>query len=221
MPIAAALVSLGVYYLVGLVGIAVSEVHLRVQRRLEKEIRERKKAERELRESEEWHRVTLASVGDAVITTDTQGRVEFLNPLAERFTGWSSGEAAGRSLGETIRMLDEHSRLEVESPAARALREGSGVRPASPTILVSRDGTERITDNTAAPIRDQSGQVLGAVLVLRDVTEKRRAQRKLREQEHLLDLAHVLVRDRDNRIVMWNTGAEQLYGWTREEALGK
>ncbi len=214
-------IRLGSYYLVSLVAIAISEVHRRVQRRLEEEIRERKKVERELRESEEWHRVTLASVGDSVITTDTQGRVEFLNPLAERFTGWSSGEAVGRALGDTIQMLDEHSRLEIESPVARALREGRVFRQASHTILVSRDGTERITDNTAAPIRDQSGQVLGAVLVFRDVTEKCMAQRTLREQEHLLDLAHVLVRDRDGRIMMWNTGDEQLFGWTREEALGK
>ena len=90
-----------------------------------------------------------------------------------------------------------------------------------PTVLVSRDGTERVTDITAAPIRDPSGQVLGAVAVFRDVTEQRWAERTLREQEYLLDLVHVLVRDRDGRIVMWNTSDEQLYGWTREEALGK
>jgi len=218
---ASTLLSLGVYYMVGLVGIAVSEFHLRVQRRLEEEIRDRKKAERELRESEEWHRVTLASVGDAVITTDTGGRIQFLNHLAEIFTGWSSGEAVGRLLNDTIRMLDEHSREEIECPAGSELGERSRPGPASHAILVSRDGTERVTDNTAAPIRDQSGQILGAVLVFRDETEKRRAERTLREQEHLLDLAHVLVRDRDRRIVMWNTIDEELYGWTREEALGK
>jgi len=142
---------------------------------------ERKRAEERLHRQREWLRVTLASIGDGVIATDTEGRVSFLNAVAGRLTGWPRAEAAGRPLEEVFRIVDEKTRRTVEDPAARALREGTVVGLANHTILIARDGTERGIDDSAAPIRDERGEIGGAVLVFRDVTGAR-AEEKAREE---------------------------------------
>ncbi len=144
---------------------------------------ERKKAEDRLRRQTEWLSVTLASIGDAVIATDVEGRVTFLNPVAQALTGWTPAGAAGSPLGDVFRIVDETTRASVESPAARALREGAVVGLANHTVLIARDGAERAIDDSAAPIRDETGAVVGAVLVFRDVDRKRRAERALEESE--------------------------------------
>ncbi|HEY1376487.1 MAG TPA: PAS domain S-box protein [Gemmataceae bacterium] len=123
-------------------------------------------------------RVTLASIGDAVISTDDRGRVEFLNPVAERLTGWANAEAAGQPLDAVFRIVNEDSRQPVENPATRALREGVVVGLANHTALIARDGGERPIDDSAAPIRDAGGRVVGGVLVFRDISERRRAERQ-------------------------------------------
>ena len=129
-----------------------------------------------MRKQAEWLRVTLASIGDAVISTDADGRVIFLNSVAEALTGWSQPEAAGRPLPAVFDIVNEVTRLPVDNPALRALRDGTIVGLANHTVLVARDGTERPIDDSAAPIRDEGGAVLGAVLVFRDVSERRRAE---------------------------------------------
>jgi len=143
----------------------------------------RQRAERELAAERERLRVTLASIGDAVISTDADGRVAFLNPVAETLTGWPTAEAAGRPLTDIFRIVNESTRGPVENPALRALAEGIIVGLANHTILIARDGTERAIDDSAAPIRDGAGAVVGAVLVFRDVTERKRAEEALRESE--------------------------------------
>ena len=124
---------------------------------------DRKRAEVRLHRQREWLRVTLASIGDAVIATDTEGRITFLNGVAEALTGWPQHDAAGRDLAEVFHIVNESSRQEVESPAMRALREGQIVGLANHTVLIARDGSERAIDDSAAPIRDESGTVMVCV----------------------------------------------------------
>ena len=129
-----------------------------------------------LHEQREWLRVTLSSIGDAVITTDTQGCVTFLNPVAQSLTGWTQESAAGMPLERVFQIVNEHTNQRVENPAVRALREGVIVGLANHTLLIAKDGTERPIDDSAAPIRNASGSVAGVVLVFRDVTERRRQE---------------------------------------------
>jgi diguanylate cyclase len=128
----------------------------------------------ELAEQHEQLRVTLGSIGDAVITTDAYGNVDWLNPVAERMTGWMSDEAHGRTLTQVFHIVNEETRLPTENPVATCLEQGKIVGLANHTLLISRDGLEYGIEDSAAPIRDSEGNVLGVVLVFHDVTEQRR-----------------------------------------------
>src|SRR5580765_4016970 len=130
----------------------------------------RRRAEEALRKQSEWLRVTLASIGDAVISTDAQGRVTFMNGVAESLTGWTQAEAMGRPLPEVFRIRNEQTGQPVDNPVESVLREGKVVGLANHTVLFARDGTERPIDDSAAPIRDDEGQVIGVVLVFHDIT---------------------------------------------------
>lgn len=145
---------------------------------------ERQRAAEALRQERERYRVTLASIGDAVIATDTEGRVTFLNRVAEQLTGWDAS-ALGRPLEEVFRIVHETTRQPVQNPVRRALKEGATVSLANHTILIARDATERPIDDSAAPIRGAQGELIGSVLVSRDVTDKKRAEKALRESEAL------------------------------------
>ena len=134
-----------------------------------------------LQEQREWLRVTLSSIGDAVITTDIKGCVTFLNPVAESLTGWTQDEAAGVPLESVFKIVNEETRQTVENPATRALREGVIVGLANHTLLIAKDGTERPVDDSAAPIRKSSGKVAGVVLVFRDVSERRQQERLVQD----------------------------------------
>ena len=136
----------------------------------------RRRADEALRTQSDWLRVTLSSIGDAVISTDVDGRVTFMNRVAESLTGWSQGEALGRSLTEIFQILNEESRQPVENPALQALRAVTIVGLANHTILIAKDGTEWPIDDTAAPIRSEQGEVLGSVLVFRDISERKRME---------------------------------------------
>ncbi len=125
-------------------------------------------------EQPEWLRVTLSCIGDGVITTDNRGHVTFLNPVAEALTGWSLADAAGLKLESVFHIVNETTRSIVENPVHRALREGVVVGLANHTLLIAKDGTERPIDDSAAPIRSDSGDVAGVVLIFRDVTERKR-----------------------------------------------
>jgi len=140
--------------------------------------------QRSRRAAEEQLGVTLASVGDAVISTDSLLAVAFMNPVAETLTGWTLAEARGRPLHDVFVTVDEESGAPVESPAVRVLLEQAIVGMSKHTLLVSRDGTTRAIADSAAPIRDASGQVTGVVLVFRDQTEERAAARALAASEH-------------------------------------
>jgi PAS domain S-box-containing protein len=135
-------------------------------------------------------RTTLASIGDGVITTDTDGRVTFLNPVAQQLTGWTQDSAVGQPLEQVFVIVSEETGAVVDNPALRAVREGVVVGLANHTLLLSRDGTRRPIDDSAAPIRDEYGVISGGVLVFRDVSAKRDAAALLARREAELRERH-------------------------------
>jgi two-component system cell cycle sensor histidine kinase/response regulator CckA len=143
--------------------------------------------EQRLRESERWLVTTLKSIGDAVIATDAEGRIKFTNPLAEALTGWPEQDALGREATETLLIVDERSRTLVENPITQALRGNAVVGLDEHSILIAKDGTEMPIEANAAPIRDDAGSVVGAVLVFRDITARRRAEGALRRYARELE----------------------------------
>jgi PAS domain S-box-containing protein len=171
----------------------------------------RRRAEEALRRQSDWLQVTLASIGDGVISTDAEGRVTFMNRVAESLTGWAQAEALGQLLPDVFRIVNEQTREPVDNPALRALRDGTIVGLANHTLLIARDGTERPIDDSAAPIRDQHREVGGVVLIFRDVTERRRAEAALRATEEfnrgILVSSPDCIKalDLEGRLMMMNT----------------
>lgn len=183
----------------------------------------RKRAEEELRKRSEWLRITLASIGDAVISTDAEGCVTFMNGVAESLTGWTQSEATGRPLADVFQIVNEGTREPGANPALRALKEGTVVGLANHTILIARDRTERFIDDSAAPIRDDSGVAVGAVLVFRDVTERRNAEEAQARLAAIVESSQdaIISKTLDGVIRSWNTGAERLFDYPAHEAIGQ
>src|SRR5262245_21687401 len=148
------------------------------ERQLEQEVAARRAAERGLAEEGERLRTTLASIGDAVITTDAEGRITSLNAVTEPLTGWTQAEASGQPLDVVFRIVNEETRQTVQTPAARALGGGVVVGLANHTALIARDGKESPIDDSAAPIRSKAGEIIGCVLVFRDISERRRLDKQ-------------------------------------------
>jgi PAS domain S-box-containing protein len=196
------------------------------ERRLIEEEASRKAAERfakEIEQQKEQLRVTLASIGDAVIVTDTNGNVTFLNAVAAGLTGWRPEEAYGRPLESVFRIVNEKTKQLTESPVGRVLREKTIVGLANHTALVARDGRWIPVEDTAAPIITDGGPLAGAVLVFRDVTEARRA---MEARMHLAAIVEssddaIIGESLEGLIVSWNRGAERLYGYSRDEIVGR
>jgi PAS domain S-box-containing protein len=176
-------VGLILYLGIGLGSIALFESMRSRQRQLQQEIASRRGAERDLLQREELLRITFASIGDGIITTDAACNVTHLNAVAEELTGWKDEEARGRPISEVFRIVNETSRTIVESPVEAALREGRVVGLANHTMLIRKDGAERPIADSAAPIRDDTGRTMGAVLIFRDITARKLAQDELRASE--------------------------------------
>ncbi|HET8668237.1 MAG TPA: PocR ligand-binding domain-containing protein [Terriglobales bacterium] len=141
-----------------------------------------------LRGSQEWLRVTLTSIGDAVMTCDPESRVTFLNPVAEELSGWGTEQALGKPIQEIFKIVSEHSGEPATDIVGQVLREGRVVELANSTALVKKNGGLVPIEDSAAPIRDAKGNITGVVVVFHDVTEKRRAQEALRESEQRVRL---------------------------------
>ncbi len=187
----------------------------------------RHQADRQLRQQREWLRVTLTSIGDAVIATDAEGRITFVNPVAESLTGWKAEEAAGQPVQCVFRIVNEQTGQPLEEPVARVLREGRAVELANHAALVTKDGRTVPIEDSAAPILDAAGQVIGAVLVFHDVTEKRRAEEALAKQREELQVildstpAFIFYKDRENHFLRVNRAFADSMGASKENLEGQ
>ena len=143
------------------------------------------KMEKKLRESEQWLATILKSIGDAVIATDANGFVTFMNPVAEVLTGWKQKEAAGKPLGKVFNIINEITDKQAKNPVAKVLKEGIVVGLANHTVLIAKDGTKHPIDDSGAPIKDNKGNIIGVVLVFRDITERRKMEEELLKADKL------------------------------------
>lgn len=146
------------------------------------DITEQKELESTLYEERERALVTLSSIGDGVITTDANGLITFLNPIAEKLTGWQNEDADGRTLEEVYPIIDENERTPIENLVEHCLREERVINLGYQTLLINREGKEIAISDSAAPIRNESGQIIGVVLVFHDVSVSRQLQRKIEYQ---------------------------------------
>jgi two-component system CheB/CheR fusion protein len=178
-------------------------------------------------EQRDWLLVTLSSIGDAVLTTDSAGRVTFMNPVAESLTGWTRQEAEGQPLDRVLHLINEDNREPVESPSVAASRENRTAELASHSLLVARDGVERPLDDSAAPMMNEAGEVVGVVLVFRDITERRKTERALAKALAYSDdlIATLrepfLVLDADLRVKTANRSFYNTFHVSTEETEGR
>ena len=183
----------------------------------------RLRAEEALRQQSEWLRITLASIGDAVITTDAAGRVTSMNAVAQALTGWSQTDALGQLLTDVFLIVHEDTREPVDNPAIRALQTGTIIRLANHTVLLARTGEEHPIDDSAAPIRDESGTTVGAVVVFRDVSERKRTDLARAHLAAIVESSDdaIVSKTLQSVILSWNKGAERLFGYSADEAIGQ
>ncbi len=179
------------------------------------------------RVQQEYWRTTLASIGDAVIVTDARGQVTAMNPVAQRVTGWMLDEAQGRMLSDVFDIVNEDTRQPVEDPVSKVRRTGTVVGLANHTVLRTKTGQELPIDDSAAPIRDAQGRLLGIILVFRDISARRQAEQALRQSEDryrtvselVSDYAYAVRIESDGRVaVEWVTEAfDRMTGFTVQE----
>jgi PAS domain S-box-containing protein len=202
---------------------ALQRANAELERRVQARTAELAQANTWLRFERERLRVTLASIGDAVLVTDNEGQVTFLNSVAQNLTGWKEEEANGQPLETVFRIINEQTREVAENPAVRALREGAVVGLANHTILIAKDGVEHAIDDSAAPIRHEDGRVAGVVLVFRDVTEQRQADRSARFLASIVESTDdaIIGKDINGIITSWNQGAERIFGYSATEVIGR
>ena len=176
-----------------------------------------------LLQSEERWTATLGSIGEAVIATDGEGRITFLNSIATALTGWSSGEAIGQPIGNVLKLINEESGMTADNEVLRVLKEKQILAVANHVDLVTRDGREVSVEHSAAPILAGEGRVIGVVLVFRDVSERRQEQIETAEQAALLELTQdsVFVIDMEGTVLFWSRGAEAMLGYSKSQAAGK
>ncbi len=181
-----------------------------------------------LRDSEEKLAVTLNSIGDAVIATDAKARVTRLNPVAEQLTGWTEAEAIGRAVDEIFHIINQETRQPSTIPVMETLAHGTIQGLANHTVLIARDGSECAIADSCAPIRDRDNQVIGAVLVFRNVSEEYAVQQTLRDSAALVQTILNTVVDgivtlhaRGGIVETVNPAAEQMFGYTAAELIGQ
>jgi two-component system CheB/CheR fusion protein len=186
-----------------------------------KEALERKTEE--LQQQREWFEVTLASIGDAVITTDINAKITYLNPVAESMTGWSSTQARGEPLERVFRIVNEYTLQTVENPIGKVLQTGKVVGLANHTALIDKSGLVIPIEDSAAPIRDAQGKIAGAVMVFHDVSDRRRAEEALRASQERLRATFnqaavgIVVADSNNLFLEANQRFCEILGYSPDE----
>lgn len=185
-----------------------------------REVSRRRRSEQALAEREQHLAATLTSIGDGVIATDATGVITRMNPVAEQLTGWSASDAAGRRFAEVFRIIDEATRDPEPDPAARVLAERVTVGLSNQTLLIARDGTERLIADSAAPILDEHGELRGVVIVFRDVTAGRSVEARFRRLVEAAPDA-IVIADPDGRISIVNHQASALFGYAADELVGQ
>jgi PAS domain S-box-containing protein len=143
----------------------------------------------------DWLQITLSSIGDGVITADGDGRVNYLNPVAETLTGWTLADATGVEVERVFRIISETTRRPVEQPVRKVIERGLTVGLGNHTLLIARDGSERPIDDSAAAIKDARGHVVGVVLIFRDITERRQAERAIESAREYAESIVTTVRE--------------------------
>ncbi|HEB76038.1 MAG TPA: PAS domain S-box protein [Nitrospirae bacterium] len=176
---------------------------------------------------EKWFHAVCESIGDAVMVSDRHGTVQYLNPVSERLTGWTKNDALGRPLDSVFRIISEEDRRAVENPAEKVLREGRVVGLANHTLLISRDGSEIPIADSGAPVKNESGEILGVVLVFRDRTEARKAELALQEAREFAESIVATIREpllvlsADLRVISANLPFYRTFEVGEEETHGK
>ena len=180
-----------------------------------------------LSESEQRWATTLASIGDAVIATDTSGIIKFMNIVAEETNRVDTERASGKPVQDVFRIINEFTRITVDDPVSKVLEKGTIVGLANHTLLLRKDGTEVAIDDSGAPIRDKVGKVTGVVLIFRDIAERRKAEETLKMSEHRFrslaeNAPDVIMRfNPDLRVMYLNPKVEVATGVSAERFIGK
>jgi PAS domain S-box-containing protein len=210
------------YLIVSSLLIILAEMQNRARRRAESELAKRHRSEADERYEKRRYEVTLDSIGDGVIATDADGRVTFINKSASQHTEWNVADAMGQQLEDIFILKNETTNAPVENPAIRAMRDGRRVELGNHHVLLKHTGETMSIGDSGAPIIDGAGRTRGGVLVFRDVSEQRARDANLRQLKRMIDLSQdaIIVTDPERRIVSWNLGAKEMYGWDSAEAIG-
>ncbi len=182
---------------------------------------------RNLWRSQEEFKTTLYSIGDAVITTDIEGKVKHINHVAEQLTGWKESQARGKSIEKVFNIINEYSRERVDNPVQKVIKSGTIIGLANHTLLVSKDGREIPIADSGSPIKDEDGNIIGVVLVFRDQTKERETEKALKESEEsyrgLFNSVQeaIYIQDESGVFLDVNEGAVKMYGYEREYFIGK
>ena len=179
--------------------------------------------EHRLRQERETLEVTLKSIGDAVIVTDVAGRVTFLNPVAERVTGWSMEDAKDQPFEKIFQIANERTGAAVEHPVAKVLQTGGIVGLANHTVLISRDGRRVPIDDSGAPVQLANGELIGIIVVFRDVTERKRTEHTRAWLAAIVESSDdaIVSKTLDGIVTSWNPAATRLFGYGAAEIIGK
>jgi len=180
------------------------------------------KMETKLKQNEAWLSTTLNSIGDAVIATDAKGYVTFMNPVAQSLTGWDQKDTVGKLLTEVFNIVNEQTREDAKNPVDKIISKGTIVGLANHTMLIAKDGKEIPIDDSAAPIRDEKGNISGVVLIFRDISERKQSEKSLQQIECIVSTSSDMMAllNKDFVYLSVNDAYVNAFGKTKDEVIG-